>query len=59
MHVNQILSDFVIKHNLEFEDGEPIGINYNDTELKEKELTFLEHVKYFDNTEIYYKTNFK
>lgn len=50
MYVHPILSDYIRRHNQEFEDGKPKGLDYNETILEELGLTHLKDLKYFDDT---------
>ena len=50
MYVHPFLSDYVRIHNLEFEDGHPKELKYDDFILEKLELTVLKYVKYFDNS---------
>jgi len=58
MYVNQVLSDYIMRHNKEYQELNPVSLDYNDTLLEELGLKSLKDSKYIFSGEIYYKTNF-
>ena len=56
-YINPILSDYILRHNKEYEDGVPLILNFNKTDLRKSNFTDLENVQSISEN-ILYKTNF-
>ena len=59
MYVNQVLSDYIMRHNKEYQELNPVSLDYNDTLLEELGLKSLKNIKHINSSEIKFKTNFK
>ena len=44
MHINPMLSDYIRRHNKEFKEFEQASLNYDYSDLKILELTFLKDI---------------
>ena len=58
LYINPMLSDYILRHNKEFEDGNSLSYNVDQKELEELDLTILKNVSSF-KYDITYMTNFK
>ena len=47
MHVNPVKSDYLMRHNAEYQEFKPVSLNCDENVLYKQGLTFLKDIKFF------------